>query len=357
MLVSIVSVLLVLGGLIFFHEFGHFIAARVFGMGVSTFSLGFGPKLLRRTWGKTEYCLSAVPLGGYVSLVGQDEEEELPEGFGPEENFSLRPPWQRLIVVAAGPLANLLLAWLICWGLALGYGKVEITPLVGAVEENSPAARAGLRGGDMVLAVNGREIQNWEEMAERIAAGDGGPLKIEVARQSRTLSFDVTPIIAVRKTIFGEDEKVFRIGIRASGEFTTKELGFFEAASEGVARSKTMVVLTWQSLVKMVQRVVPLDQVGGPIMIAQMVGKQAQEGLGGLLALTALISVNLAVLNLLPIPVLDGGHILFFSLESLMRRPLSRKTRELTTRLGFAFLICLMLLATVNDIWRLVKPG
>jgi len=355
MLIPVLSVLLVLGGLIFFHELGHFLAARAFGMGVPTFSLGFGPKLLRKVWGKTEYCVSAIPLGGYVSLAGQDDGEEMPTGFGEEENFSSRPPWQRLIVVAAGPLANLLLAWLLCWGLAYSYGEVEICPKVGALEENGPAAQAGMQPGDVVLAVNGVAIQHWQQLAAQIAASRGAGLQLDVTRGGRSLSLAVTPVPVMRKSIFGEDEPSFRIGIRAAGEYATRELGFFEAAVSGITRSGEMLSLTWQGIVKLAQRVVPLEQVGGPIMIAQMVGKQAQEGLAGVLALTALISINLAVLNLLPIPVLDGGHILFLSLETLMRRPLHRTIRDATTRLGVAALIGLMLLATFNDIWRLFK--
>jgi regulator of sigma E protease len=357
MFIAVFSVVLVLGGLIFFHELGHFLAARAFGMGVSTFSLGFGPKIVGKVWGKTEYRLSAIPLGGYVSLVGQDEEEELPENFGPEEDFSSRPPWQRLVVVAAGPLANLLLAWLICWGLVYTYGEVEIRPLVGALEENSPAARAGIQTGDLVLAVNGVEIQNWQQLAGLIAASGGASLKLDVDRGGRSLNLTVTPVTVMRKSIFGEDEPSFRIGIRAAGEYAVREPGFFEAAVSGIVRSGEMLALTWKGIVKLVQRVVPLEQVGGPILIAQVIGKQAKEGLEGVLALTALISINLAVLNLLPIPVLDGGHILFFSLEMLMRRPLQRAIRNATTRIGITFLVCLMLLATFNDIWRLFKTN
>ena len=357
MLISVLCALLVLGGLIFFHELGHFLAARALGVGVTTFSLGFGPKLVRKVWGKTEYCLSAIPLGGYVALAGQDEEEELPEGFGETEGFWSRPPWQRLILVAAGPLANLLLAWIVCWGLAYAYGEVEICPKVGALEENGPAAQAGLQPGDLVLAVNGMEIQNWQQLAGRIAASQGASLQLDVARNNSNLSFVVTPVPVMGKSIFGEDEPSFRIGIRAAGEYAVKETGFFEAAGSGIARSGEMLSLTWKGVVKLVQRAVPLDQVGGPIMIVQMVGRQARESLEGVLALTALISINLAVLNLLPIPVLDGGHILFCGLEMLMRRPLNRTLRDVAARLGFAFLICLMLLATFNDIWRLFKTN
>ncbi|MDR2695601.1 MAG: site-2 protease family protein, partial [Deltaproteobacteria bacterium] len=197
--------------------------------------------------------------------------------------------------------------------------------------------------------------QNWRHLASLIASGGGASLRLDVARDGGGLSVTVTPAPVMRKNMFGEEEPGFRIGIRASGEYAVKPAGFFEAAAAGMARSGEMLSLTWQGIVKLVQRVVPLEQVGGPIMIAQLVGKQAKVGLEGLLAMTALISINLAVLNLLPIPVLDGGHILFFSLETLMRRPVHRAVRNVTTRLGFTFLICLMLLATFNDIWRLFK--
>ena len=355
MFISIISVLLVLGGLIFFHELGHFIAARAFGMGVSTFSLGFGPKLLKFVRGKTEYCLSAIPLGGYVSLVGQSEDEALPEGFDEQENFAARPPWQRLIVVAAGPLANLLLAWFICWGIAAWYGEAEISPNIGAIEANSPAAKAGILPGDVVLAINGTEVDNWLHISQLISASKGTSLSLDLARQGRSLSLTLTPTVATRKNLFGEEEQFFRIGIRSSGEYSFKQLGLGEAAASGMRRSLEMLALTWQGMVKLAQRIVPLEQVGGPILIAQMVGKQAQEGASGLLVLTALISINLAVLNLLPIPVLDGGHILFYSLETIMRRPLHRRIRLVATQIGFAFLVCLMVLATFNDIWRIIQ--
>ena len=354
-MLTVISVILVLGGLIFFHELGHFLVARSLGMGVSTFSLGFGPKLLTRRFGKTDYCLSLVPLGGYVALVGEEEDAELPEGFTEGESFSRRPPWQRLLVVAAGPLANILLAWLLCWGLAFTHGQAYLLPDIGALEEGGPAAEAGLRPGDSVVAINGVPVTDWISMSDNIAASKGAPLRMEVNRDGRNETVTVTPKAATRKTIFGEEEATWRVGIRASGKTASTELGFGQSAVAGAKRTWEMVHLTWTGMVKLVQRVVPLDQVGGPIMIAQMVGQQAQEGLSSVLALTALISINLAVLNLLPIPVLDGGHIVFCALETVMRRPLSQRVRTITTQAGFAFLICLMLLATFNDVWRLFK--
>lgn len=352
---SVIAVILVLGGLIFFHELGHFVVARAFGIGVSTFSLGFGKKLLRRTIGKTEYCLSLVPLGGYVSLVGEEEDADMPQGFTEAESFSRRPPWQRLLVVAAGPVANIVLAWFICWGLSFHYGQTHVLPHIGALEDNGPAQTAGILVGDTIVAINGQPVDDWTQMSTFIGGSEGAPLRLEVSRAGRTTVVTVTPVMAVRKTLFGEDERVWRIGIRASGQTALTELGFWDSAGVGLSRTWEMLHLTWLGIVKLVQRVVPLDQVGGPIMIAQMVGQQAQAGLAEVLALTAFISINLAVLNLLPIPVLDGGHIVFYTLETLMRRPLSRRVRMVTTQVGFALLITLMLLATFNDVWRLVK--
>ena len=354
-MLSAIAVLLVLGGLIFFHELGHFAVARAFGIGVSTFSLGFGKKLLKRTWGKTEYCLSLVPLGGYVSLVGEEDDADMPEGFTEAENFARRPPWQRLLVVAAGPVANIVLAWLICWGLAFHYGQTHVLAHIGALEEGGPAQVAGIKPGDTVLAVNGQPVDDWMAMSAAIGASEGAPLRIEVSSAGRSTTYTVTPAEAVRKTIFGEDERTWRIGIRASGQTASTELGFWDAAGAGVTRTWEMLHLTWTGIVKLVQRVVPLDQVGGPIMIAQMVGQQAEAGLAQVLALAAFISINLAVLNLLPIPVLDGGHIVFYTLETIMRRPLNQRVRAVTTQVGLVLLITLMVFATYNDIVRIIK--
>lgn len=377
MLTTIIAVIIVLGGLIFFHELGHFAVARALGMGVSTFSLGFGPKILKYKRGKTEYALSLVPLGGYVALVGESDEADIPEGFSKEESFALRPAWQRLLVVAAGPTANIVLAWLLCWGLAFCWGTPVLLPQVGAVTENSPAARAGLRPGDRILSVDGQTVESWEAMSDAIARSDGRPMRLEVERvapgaamqpppdaddrrgqdltANNRLALELTAERATRKTIFGENETAWLLGVRAAGSVATHPEGFWNAASAGADQTWRMVSLTLQSFVKLAERVVPLDQVGGPIMIAQMVGEQAHQGLAGLLALTALISVNLGILNLLPIPILDGGQVVFCLLEILFRRPVNRKVQEYAMRVGLALLIGLMLLATFNDVWRLLK--
>lgn len=414
MLITIIAVSLVLGGLIFFHELGHFAVARSLGMGVSTFSLGFGPKILKRKWGKTEYALSLVPLGGYVALVGEQDDSELPEGFTREESFSLRPAWQRLMVVAAGPVANMLLAWLLCWILAFGWGTPQLLPQVGGLVENGPAAKAGVQAGDTIVSIDGQPIVAWEDMTRAIARSNGQPLSVVLERPHKAaaaggeldakseqgqvadpagtsgaettagatskttpettvgatsaapgqdsvpptiMTVEIRPEMSVRKTIFGEDEKAWLVGIRNTGAVRLVEHGFWGAAGAGASQASDMLALTWKSFVKLVERVVPLDQVGGPIMIMQMVGKQAHEGIAGLLALAALISINLGVLNLLPIPVLDGGQIVFCLWEMIFRRPVNARVQEYAMRAGLALLVALMLLATYNDLWRIVKSA
>ncbi len=365
MLITIIAVIVVLGGLIFFHELGHFLMARVLGMGVSTFSLRFGPKILKHKWGKTEYAISLVPLGGYVALVGESDAADLPPGFSMSESFAMRPAWQRLLVIAAGPIANILLAWLLCWALAFGWGTPVLQPVIGDTMPDSPAARAGLVPGDRINAIDGIHIESWQAMSEAIGASDGRPLRLEVIRPEKgddgktghesIVNLTITAEKSTRKTIFGEDETAWLIGVRAGNAISNRPEGFWAAASAGARQTWGMVVLTWQSFVKLAQRVVPLDQVGGPIMIAQMVGEQAHQGLAGLLALTALISINLGILNLLPVPVLDGGQIVFCLYEMIFRRPVPVKAQEYATRIGLVLLVGLMVLATFNDVWRLVK--
>lgn len=360
MFVTIISVILVLGGLIFFHELGHFLMARLLGMGVSTFSLGFGPKILKHKWGQTEYAISLIPLGGYVALVGESDGADIPEGFTMQESFARRPAWQRLLVIAAGPVANILLAWLLCWTLAFVWGTPVMQPVIGGVQPDSPAFRAGIRSGDTIGAINGEPVKSWEAMSEAIGKSDGRPMRILIRRPEKDgvmeeLHVEVTAEKSTRKTIFGEDETAWLIGVRAGNAVATEPEPFWQAAKAGALQTWTMVSLTWQSFVKLAQRVVPLDQVGGPIMIAQMVGEQAHHGLAGLLALTALISVNLGILNLLPVPVLDGGQIMFCIYEMIFRRPVPPKAQEYATRIGLVLLLGLMVLATFNDIWRLIK--
>lgn len=359
---SAVAVLLVLGGLIFFHELGHFMVARWLGIGARTFSLGFGPKLLTWRRGKTDYCLSLIPLGGYVALAGEDDEVEQPdpEGkeidgvlFTPKELYSAHPAWHRLLVVLAGPVANFVLALLIYCCVAFAQGKTYLLPEVGDVTAGTPAAAAGIQKGDLIRSVDGTPTQNWQSVAEAIGAGNGKAVTIVLSRGSTEETLSLTPEAKTRQNIFGEEQPAWLIGIRASGATGFIPLGPLAAIGAGFQQTWEMIALTVEGFVKLVELVVPLDNVGGPILIAQMVGQQAEQGLSAVLMLAALISVNLGVLNLLPVPVLDGGHVVFFTLEMIMGRPVRQRTREWAGRIGLTLLLALMLLATWNDLVRL----
>ncbi|GAB6175880.1 RIP metalloprotease RseP [Desulfobaculum senezii] len=352
-----IAIVLVLGALIFFHELGHFLAARFLGIGVRTFSLGFGPKLFSFMGGQTRYQLSAVPLGGYVQLLGENPDDELPEGFTPEQNFSQRPPLHRMCVVAAGPIFNFILAWVIYSSIFMSTGLIELKPAIGGIQPDSAAEVAGIQPGDEVLAVNGKSITFWSEMADAIQKSEGQTLDFTVQRGNATLELDVVPRVMERKNIFGETISTPMVGVSAAGETVTIPLGTGRAFVEGANQTWQVIELTMRGIGKLFERVVPLDTVGGPIMIAQMVNQQAKRGLMEVLFLTAIISVNLGLLNLFPIPVLDGGHILFLTFEMVFRKPVPEKWQIMTTRLGIILLISLMVLATYNDIYRLFAPS
>jgi regulator of sigma E protease len=373
----VIYAIIVLGILIFVHEFGHFIVAKLFNVKVEKFSLGFGPKLFGRQIGETEYLLSAFPLGGYVKMFGEggviegaddtsaadteksyDEESGEPVDDPPElteaekaRSFAHKPPLARIAIVMAGPVFNLVFAWLIFILLCM-LGVPTVTARIGEVIKDKPAARAGVLKDDVVTSINGKGITQWDEIAGMIAGSKGQPVDLVVKRGNETLQFSITPEPRVAKNLFGESVKGHVIGIAAAGEIVTEKSNPFQAVVRGTAQTWKVIDLTIMSLVKMAQRVVPLDSVGGPIMIAKMAGETAQMGGGAFLAFMALLSINLGVLNLLPVPVLDGGHLFFFFCELVIGRPVSQKVREYAQQIGLFLLLSLMVLAFYNDIAR-----
>jgi regulator of sigma E protease len=353
--VGVIAVVLVLGGLIFFHELGHFLVARAFGMGVKAFALGFGPKLASFRSGMTEYRLCAFPLGGYVMLAGESPDAEDEPEIAPELLFSLRPVWQRMCVVAAGPVFNFLLAWFIYWGLFATQGQMGLAPVIGQLLPDSPAVRAGLKEKDAVLSVNGKPVTFWEDLTEVVQASEGSPLALQVKRGKQTLDLSVTPELRERKNVFGETVKAPMLGIVASREIVTLELSAGQSLKISAKETWRAIVNMVTALVKMIERVVPADSIGGPILIVQLINREAQEGMVGLFALAAALSANLGFVNLLPIPVLDGGHLALFSIEAVARKPLSQRARGVAMRLGIAMLAAMMLFATYNDLRRLFK--
>ena len=347
----IIGFVVVLGVLIFFHELGHFIVAKAFGVGVEKFSLGFGPKIIGKTVGRTEYRLSAIPLGGYVKMIGEQPDEELEPSDIPF-SFTHKPVYQRMLIVASGPVFNFFLAIIIFFGIFWFAGEMMLQPVIGEVKAGSPADAAGIIGGDKVLAVNGADIENWSEMADRIMDSGGSALEFTLLRENRRLHLFVTPKDDVMENIFGEEQHRYIIGVSSTGDVITRKLGPAEAFSESLNRTYLICKLTILSVVKVFQGTVPAKAIGGPILIAQMAGEQVKQGMVNLFAFIALISVNLGILNLLPIPVLDGGHILFFSIEAVIRRPVNLKTREIAQQVGIFLLMMLMVFVFYNDIMR-----
>ena len=349
---SILSFIIVLGVLIFFHEFGHFLVARLFGVGVEKFSLGFGPRLIGKKVGITDYRISAIPLGGYVKMVGEEPDAQL----DPEDipiSFTHKHVAKRMLIVAAGPVFNILLAVIIFFGIFLVSGTFILKPSVGSIKPDSPAFAAGLEKGDLITAINESAINSWDEMAEIINGSKGKTIKLIVRRGESIRNFSLAPEQVITKNIFGEDVQRYIIGITAAGETYSKEMNVFQAFSESMLQTYRVTELMVVIIAKLVTGDISTDTIGGPIMIAQMAGDSAKAGIGSLISFIALISVNLAIINLLPIPVLDGGHLLFFSIEAVKGRPVSTKVREIAQQVGLFILILLMILVFYNDISRI----
>jgi len=346
---SIFAFIIVLGVLIFFHELGHFLVARFFGVGVEKFSLGFGPRLIGKTVGMTDYRVSLIPLGGYVKMVGEEPDSEI-EPYLIPQSFTHKSVFKRFLIVAAGPMSNLLLAVVIFFLVFQTSGTYVLRPLVGEVDTPSVAARAGLQKDDLVVAIDGTDITSWEEMAALISNSQGRSMSFVVERTGQRLTVDLAPERKTTQNLFGEDVERYVIGIRSAGDVIPRELSLVESVQMSVARTWEITELTVLSVVKLIQGKLPAATLGGPIKIAQMAGAQAREGAINLLIFTAVISINLGILNFLPIPVLDGGHLMFFVIEMISRRPVSIKIREIAQQFGIFLLLMLMIFVIYNDI-------
>ena len=324
--VSIVSVVVLLGVLIFVHELGHFLVAKSLGVGVLKFSLGFGPKLIGRKVGETEYLLSMIPLGGYVKLLGESEQEKV----APEDerrSFSHQTVWRRMGIVLSGPLFNFLFA-IVALACIFMIGIPALTSDIGAVQQGSPAEAAGIREGDRVLAIDGRAVNGWGDLADMILTSQGRELTLAFERGGERFAARVKPEAGTGKNVFGEDVEVFRIGISASSNTFIERQNSAEVLWSGILRTGTITKLTILSVVKMITGDVSPSNLGGPIFIAQMAGAHVKKGILNFVFFMTVLSINLAVLNLLPIPILDGGHLLFFLIEAVTGKEVSIKWRE-----------------------------
>jgi regulator of sigma E protease len=351
---------------------GHFIVAKLSNVKVEKFSLGFGPKLFGKKIGETEYLLSAFPLGGYVKMFGESgfiegsdtNQQSEPQGADaapaePRElsdaeklrSFAHKPVLVRIAIVIAGPLFNLIFAWIAFIILSM-LGVPTVTTKIGEVLSDKPAARAGMQKNDIVTSINGKAVSRWDDFAKVITESKGRPISVGVKRASQDLQFTITPEERVSNNLFGEKVNGFAIGVASAKEIVTEYYSPLQAIAKGTSQTILVIDLTVTSLVKLAQRVVPIDTVGGPIMIVKMAGEQASAGGASFLAFMALLSINLGVLNLLPVPVLDGGHLFFYFWELIFRRPVNQKVREYAQQIGMALLLGLMVLAFYNDIFR-----
>lgn len=367
---TLIAFLIVIGVLIFAHELGHFLAARMMRVKVLKFSLGFGPKLIGRTVGETEYLISVFPLGGYVKLLGEEGEEKDASGAAipmtPEDrarSFAVQPVWKRAVVVGAGPLFNFVLAYLIFTViLAAGYNlyvpKFEsLLPVIDKVTDGSPAMAGGMKSGDKVLTIGGKEVSTWTQMTEIVKGSPGKPLDMEVEREGRIVPLTVTP---ERKTVDSDGGKaeVGQIGVSKAMDGAAIEIENPAAAVyQGAVATYEWTKLTVVGIAKLVTGKLSLDNIGSPIMIAQVSGDAASQGAISLTIFIAILSINLGIINILPVPPLDGGHLLFFSIESIQARPVSERKRELAQQVGIVLLILLMLRAFYNDVSRLWPGG
>jgi len=438
-MLTIIAGIIMLGILVFVHELGHFAVAKLAGVKVLKFSLGFGPRLVSRQWGETEYMICAIPLGGYVQMLGEGSEEDQP--LSEEErsrSFAEKSVWRRLAIVAAGPFMNLVLPFVIlplafmvginlpvfldqpaCVGYVLpqspaaeaglrsgdcvvavgeqpinswtdadkallaqagqaavftvqregtrhsiavdatdrsaeGLQALGLAPVqeavVGILSPGMPAQQAGLQVGDRILAINGEDVASWYDLKVLIQQAEGDNQQFLVERNGQQLEVAIVPVRS-------DGENEFLIGIAPQTETVFKRFAPKEALGHGVARSRELIELTLIFIKKMVLGKVSSRNIGGPITVVQVAGQAAQTDLASILSVLAFLSIQLGILNLFPIPILDGGHLLFGVFELVFRRPLSLRLREMAQQVGLLFIVMLMALAFYNDILRIFSGG
>jgi regulator of sigma E protease len=353
---TLFSFILVLGLLIFVHEFGHFLFAKLFGVRVLKFSLGFGPKLIGKVIGETEYVISAFPLGGFVKMFGENPDEQQVSNEDRKGSFAHKPVWQRFMVVFAGPLFNLLFSVVLFFMVFtfVGIPTSVDTTRIGKVTENSPAALAGMQADDIIVQIDNKETTTWLDVLEAVKSSEGKPINVGVQRGEENLTLEIIPAIDAVKNVFGEEvEKRYMIGIMKADELTYEKSGIVGAFKGACLQTWMYISLTAMGFMKIVQQVVPASELGGPILIAQIAGEQMKAGWLNLIYFMSLLSVNLGILNLLPIPVLDGGHLVFLTIEGIRRKPMNERAQIVAQQVGIGLLGTLMIFVFYNDIVRL----
>lgn len=347
----------VIGILVFIHEMGHYLAGRVFGVKADSFSIGFGRELFGWTDRRgTRWKLSALPLGGYVKFAGDMNASSQPS---PElqavpsserhQYFAFKPLWQRAIIVAAGPVTNFVFAIAIFAAFIGIYGHMFTPPVVAAVEPGSAAADAGIRPGDRFVELGGRDIDRFEDLVQVTSIHAGMPIRARILRDDREIALTVAPRVDLMTDRFGNSYERGLLGVRGGRPVVEQRRGL-SIVSYAVEDTMLLTRTMAETLVQVVTGRRSVKELGGPLKIAQFSGQQASMGLPSLIQFMALISINLGFINLLPVPMLDGGHLFLYAIEGVRRRPLAPKVQELAFMSGFALLISLMLFLTWNDL-------
>lgn len=360
----LVPFLFVLTLVVFVHEMGHYLVGRWCGIGVKAFSIGFGPELFGYTAKSgTRWKVCAIPLGGYVKFAGDMNGASVPDPAELErmnaversESFHHKSVGRRAAVVAAGPIANFLLAIAIFAGSVYLYGRYLQAPRVDAVQENSAAARAGFQAGDIVLSIDGSTIKSFGDIQRIVMGAAGEKLLVTIQRGEQRLTLDTVPELKELKTNLGV-QRIGQLGIRSSNEPARLSHEYYtmpQALRIGVEETWFVVERTGVYIGRLFSGRESADQLSGPIRIAQASGQVASIGFEALLGLCALLSVSIGLINLVPIPLLDGGHLLYYAIEAVRGRPMSERAQEMGFRIGLAFVVTLMLVATWNDVVHL----
>lgn len=362
MLGYLLPFLFVLTIVVFVHELGHFLVGRWCGVDVKTFSIGFGRELFGfNDRHGTRWRFALIPLGGYVKFSGDADASSAPDDaavdrMSPQDrarSFPAQSLGERAAIVAAGPIANFLLAILIFAGSAFFFGKQVLIPRVDAVVAGSAAEKAGLKAGDIVIAIDGQKVDSFSDMQRIVSIRPEERLEVSVERDGGLITVPVTPALTEMKTELGT-QRIGVIGVRASPrpeDWRTQRFGLLDSARTGFVETWFVVTRTYDYIAKLVTGRESTDQLSGPIRIAQVSGIVASNGgLLGLINLAAILSVSIGLMNLVPVPMLDGGHLLFYLYEALRGRPLSPRAQEIGFRLGLALVLMLMLFVTWNDI-------